>query len=244
MPRRAANLVRDAFTGRNLRPTVVLLTSAICLSAWYSLGSNQYWFRSLGGGKLYVPDSRISIYAAIDATLSTVILLGVIPALAVKFVLRERLSGYGVRFGDCRFSLMAIVFAPPLLVAIGYATAQSPHFQTIYPINPIARDSVGALLWHLFGQLFYYAAWEFHFRGFLQHGLSRRAGIAAAICVQTLASTLAHFGKPGAEVFGAILGGLLWGALAWRTRSLLAGWFQHWLLGASLDFFICRQLRG
>jgi len=76
----------------------------------------------------------------------------------------------------------------------------------------------------------------------LQSGVSRRTGIATAICVQTLVSTLAHFGKPGAEVFGAIIGGLLWGALAWRTRSLLAGWFQHWLLGASLDFFICRGL--
>ena len=89
------------------------------------------------------------------------------------------------------------------------------------------------------GQLFWLAAWEFHFRGFLQCGLGKSFDIPLGIMVQTLASALAHFGKPGAEVFGSILGGLLWGALAWRTRSLLASTFQHWLLGASLDFFLC-----
>jgi uncharacterized protein len=61
--------------------------------------------------------------------------------------------------------------------------------------------------------------------------------------VQTLVSTLAHFGKPAPEVFGAIVGGFFWGALAWRTRSLLPGIYQHWLLGAVLDFSIFRSAR-
>ncbi len=92
------------------------------------------------------------------------------------------------------------------------------------------------------GQLFWLAAWEFHFRGFLQNGVGKSFTVPLGIMVQTLASALAHFGKPGAEVFGSIIGGLLWGALAWRTRSLLASTFQHWLLGASLDFFLCRGI--
>ena len=37
----------------------------------------------------------------------------------------------------------------------------------------------------------------------------------------------------------AILGGLLWGVLALRNRSLLAGLGQHYLLGLALDAFIC-----
>ncbi|MCX7428481.1 MAG: CPBP family glutamic-type intramembrane protease, partial [Planctomycetia bacterium] len=64
-------------------------------------------------------------------------------------------------------------------------------------------------------------------------------GDANAVLVQVLASTLLHIGKPGSEAFGAIFGGLLWGVLVYRTRSLLSGLVQHALLGLSLDWFLC-----
>jgi membrane protease YdiL (CAAX protease family) len=238
MPRRVEQLVRNLLAAPNLRPAVVLLTSAVCLTTWHLMGRYQFWFDLLTAANS--TDRGPNVMAGILSLITSVLLLGIFPLLVVKFLLRERLAGYGVRLGDWRFAVICSLLATPLLVAIGYSTAQSSTFQAVYPINPAARLSGFALALHLVGQLFWYAAWEFHFRGFLQHGLSRRAGIATAICVQTLASTLAHFDRPGPEVYAAILGGLLWGALAWRTRSLLAGYFQHWLLGASLDFFICR----
>jgi membrane protease YdiL (CAAX protease family) len=232
MPRSVFGLVPEMLRGANLRSTIVLLTSAVCLSAWYVVGKYAFWLEQSGD----------RILSAIEATAATAIFLGVIPALVVKFILRERLSSYGVQLGRWRFSSLAIFLASPLVIVIGYCTAQVPAFQAMYPINPVALDSATALGWHLFGQIFFYAAWEFHFRGFVQYGLERKTGIGTAICIQALVSTLAHFGRPGSEVFGAILGGLLWGALAWRTRSLLAGFCQHWLLGASLDFFIFRSV--
>ncbi len=162
------------------------------------------------------------------------------PLLVVKLVLRESLADYGIQWGNLTFATICCVLVAPLVIAIGYGSAQSPEFQAMYPINPVAKTSAAALAWHLVGQIFWYAAWEFHFRGFLQHGMAKSNGITTGIWVQTLASTLAHFGKPGAEVFASIIAGVLWGALAWRTRSLLAGYIQHWLLGASLDFFLFR----
>jgi membrane protease YdiL (CAAX protease family) len=143
-----------------------------------------------------------------------------------------------------RFALVGSVLATPLLVLIGYSTSRSPAFRAFYPVDPSALRSASALAIHLAEQIAFYAAWEFHFRGFLQQALKNTSGLATAICVQTLVSTLAHFGKPAPEVFGAIIGGLLWGTLAWRTKSLLAGIFQHWLLGASLDYFIFRSTAG
>jgi membrane protease YdiL (CAAX protease family) len=233
MPRPVAQLFRSTFSGPNLRATVVLLTSSICLSAWSALGHYSFWFE-LGDA------SGDRILPAIESIASTFILLGVVPALVVNFLLREKLSTYGLRLGDWKFSLKAIVLTIPLMILIGYLSAQRQEYQAAYPINPPALASATALTLHLLGQFFFYAGWEFHFRGFLQNGLKRRTGATTAICIQTMASTLAHFGKPTSEVFGAIIGGLLWGALAWRTRSLLASYCQHWLLGASLDFFIFR----
>ncbi len=64
-------------------------------------------------------------------------------------------------------------------------------------------------------------------------------GATNALLVQVLASVLLHIGKPVSETYAAIAGGLLWGLLAYRTRSLFSGMLQHYLLGIALDWFIC-----
>jgi membrane protease YdiL (CAAX protease family) len=53
-----------------------------------------------------------------------------------------------------------------------------------------------------------------------------------------MASCLVHIGKPAAETYSSILGGLMWGVLAFRSRSIVYGLVIHWLLGVALDLFI------
>jgi uncharacterized protein len=238
--RRAMQLVSESLAGENRRTIVVLLTSALCLAGWHIIGHYDFWLKQLS--TMSLASSNVRLYAVIGSLTSSVALLGLIPLLVVKFILRDPLADYGLQVGNVSFAVISSLLAAPLIVYIGYSSAQMSEFREVYPIHPPARDSSAALAWHLVGQIFWYFAWEFHFRGFLQHGMGKSFNVPLGICVQTLASTLAHFGRPGAEVFASILGGLLWGALAWRTRSLLAGILQHWLLGASLDFFICKQL--
>jgi uncharacterized protein len=240
MPRRIIEIWRELQSESNLRVAAVLLTSAICLSAWYAVGNYHFWSNFLSADS--ASNENLAVSAAIGSLGSTVVLLGLVPLLVVKIALRNRLADYGLRLGNLRFGILSSILAAPLVILIGYATAQMPAFQAVYPINPPARNSSAALAWHLAGQILWYAAWEFHFRGFIQHVVEKSSSISMAICVQTLASTLAHFGRPASEVFASVLAGILWGALAWRTRSLLAGIFQHWLLGASLDFFIWRAI--
>jgi membrane protease YdiL (CAAX protease family) len=64
-------------------------------------------------------------------------------------------------------------------------------------------------------------------------------GAANAVLIQVMASSLLHLGRPASETFGAIGAGVLWGVLAFRTRSLLSGLLQHALVGIALDWFIC-----
>jgi membrane protease YdiL (CAAX protease family) len=225
-------------TGGNRRTSVVLLTSAVCLTAWHQVGNYNFWLRHSAASTSFGADPAIA--AGIWSLAASVLLLGILPLVVVKIVLREKLADYGVQWGNLHFAAICCLLVAPLVIVIGYGSAQSPEFQAAYPLNPIAHTSSSALVWHLVGQIFWYAAWEFHFRGFLQHGLQKSTGASTGIWVQTLASALAHFGRPDVEVYASILAGLLWGALAWRSRSLLAGFFQHWLLGASLDFFLCR----
>jgi membrane protease YdiL (CAAX protease family) len=48
-----------------------------------------------------------------------------------------------------------------------------------------------------------------------------------------------HIGKPADEIYGAILGGVVFGFVALRSRSLLYVILIHWVLGVALDLFIC-----
>ena len=108
-----------------------------------------------------------------------------------------------------------------------------------YPINRHAGISPWMFGYHGCTYAIFYLGWEFHFRGFLQFGLRDKLGDGNALLVQVMASSLLHIGKPCLETYGAILGGLVWGIVAFRTRSLLSGLLQHFLLGITLDWFIC-----
>ncbi|WP_437964271.1 CPBP family glutamic-type intramembrane protease [Sorangium sp. So ce260] len=50
--------------------------------------------------------------------------------------------------------------------------------------------------------------------------------------------TLVHVGKPALEVLLTIPGGLLFGALALRGRSMLGPFLLHWTLAASVDVWV------
>jgi membrane protease YdiL (CAAX protease family) len=128
----------------------------------------------------------------------------------------------------------------PVMFAVGVATGFNPNYFDVYPLNPTLRPqnaqiSVPIFVVHSVLYIGYYFGWEFLFRGFLQHGLKESCGIANAILIQTLASTMLHFGHPPGEVFASIFAGIFWGLLAVRTRSILSGFLQHSLLGIVLD---------
>ena len=225
----------DATRGTQRKPTVILLGSTVLMIAWWYFGSPQFYLDHFGPA-----DSGLSAAPAVYSFVSCFVLLGVVPVLIVKFFFREPLANYGVQLGDRVRTLRSFLILAPLFILGGYTSSHSPAVAAYYPINRVACGSAGAFGAHAFWYLLYYLAWEFHFRGFLQFGLRDSLGAANAVLIQVMASSLLHFGKPGVETFSAILGGIFWGCIAYRTRSLLSGLGQHYLLGISLDFFVCR----
>jgi membrane protease YdiL (CAAX protease family) len=131
-----------------------------------------------------------------------------------------------------------VLLAVPVVIAIAFSVASTAEFRAEYPLNRHAAVSGTAFLTPVLTLGLFYVGWEFHFRGYLQHGLRPWMGTDSALLVQVMASCLAHLGKPDAELLASIPAGLFWGVQAFRTRSLAAGILQHWLLGASLDAFI------
>jgi hypothetical protein len=46
------------------------------------------------------------------------------------------------------------------------------------------------------------------------------SGLGSSVWTQTMAATLAHIGKPGAELFACIPASVFWGLLAIRSEAL------------------------
>ena len=214
----------ELFRGPQLKPTVILLSSTVLLLSW-RYGCHHTLFDD-------------PVRGAFLSYAGFFVLAGLVPALIVKVVFRERLRDYGVGLGNRGRTAGSFLVMAPMFLVIAYVASHIPSIRSYYPVNPSAGESPAFFGMHALTYVLFYMGWEFHFRGFMQVGLKDSMGLANAVFIQVMASTLLHIGTPGLEAYGAILGGLWWGFLVYTNRSILSGMLQHMLLGLALDFFI------
>jgi len=217
--------LRSAFEKEQRKPTIILLSAPLLMVTWrYAVVPEQWANQALG--------------AAVSFLLC-LLLLGVVPALIVVNFLGESLADYGVRLGEAKRTFRTMAIFTPVFVITAYVASFDPSVRAEYPVNPQAGESAANFGVHVISLIAFYAGWEFFFRGYMQHGLRASLGDTNALLVQVMASCLLHLGKPGGEIYTSILGGILWGLLAYRTKSLLSGFVQHFTLGVVLDACIC-----
>ena len=126
----------------------------------------------------------------------------------------------------------AAVAVPFVVLVSGTA-----DFQEHYPILEISTGQTGVwrdltLWWPFYAAQF--AAIETFFRGVLVLGLAPRFG-SASVLIAVVPYMMIHFVKPPAEAAAAILGGVVLGWLALRTRSIVWGVALHIAVAASMD---------
>ncbi|MDR3232140.1 MAG: CPBP family intramembrane metalloprotease [Planctomycetaceae bacterium] len=220
------------------KPVIILFYSLLAVSCWYYFAFPKAF---------PVVSWNVRFWTGCVPLLSALFLFGLVPMCIVKFVFRERLADYGLRLGIRYRTVRSFCLAAPFVILAGYFTGYNPAFYDVYPLNYAVRThgqppgetiGLGIFTFHCVLYLGYYFGWEFLFRGFMQHGLSERCGLPAAVLMQTAASTMLHYGHPASEVFAAIAAGLVWGTFAYRTQSILSGFGQHALLGIVLDYVL------
>ena len=143
-----------------------------------------------------------------------------IPLVIIRFGLGESPRAYGLTLGDWRLGLKLTLLVVGAVLPLVAVAARTPAMQAYYAgdggrwqelLPPIAVALVG---------------WEFLFRGFLLFSLVALMG-PTAIIVQAVPFALAHLGKPEIETITTIVGGSLFGWVAWRTRSFLYPYLIH-----------------
>ena len=227
----------EMFRGENFRPTIILLTSVLMLVTWKTAGSQAFFHRHVAD-RMALGVDPIEAAAWYQMSLG-LLLLGIVPALVLRWVCQVPLASAGLGCGNLLRSLTLFALVLPFILWISHDTAPVDEFRDVYPFNRAAWQSNRAFVVHALMLGLLYWGWEFHFRGFLQQGLAGSLGWSAGIGVQVLVSALMHFDRPEVELWASVPAGLLWGLQAHYTRAIWTGFLQHWLLGAALDYFIC-----
>jgi membrane protease YdiL (CAAX protease family) len=200
------------FDKKELSTYIILLSAPVLLTLYWYYGNAE----SFG---VYFPrlksDQYFNFYSYIWQFFSFFILTFMIPAIFIKIYLKR------------------------LVVPIIYLASQMPDIRQEYPLSKLLHSHHELVLWYEFTRIFvYYVAWEFFFRGFLLFGLRKQFGSMNAILIQTISSCLIHLGKPEGEILGSIILGIIFGAIAIRTRSFLYVFILHSTIGVLTDIFI------
>lgn len=170
------------------------------------------------------------------------LLLAVVPLLVMWRAFGVRPGALGVCLGDVDWGLRATLLGMLIVTPIVYLSSFDPAFQREYPLTKLAGENLQTWLRWEGVYLIYYVGWEVYFRGVLLFGLRDRFGTAGATAFQTAISTLVHIGKPFGEIAGAAPGGILFGAMALRSGSILWPLLVHWYMGALMD--VCAYRHG
>ena len=226
------------------RAVIYAAVGLALLLAYLHQGSRDFFTTHLAPG--WLPGAgplEVEWWAVLYQHAAAFLLFLVIPVVLLKVVAKERLAELGLGLGEWKLGFG--VYAPLglLLVALpaGLSAAGMPAFVTEYPLAKAAGASTGQFItYQLAYGLLYYTAYEAFFRGMLQFGLRRHIGDVGAILVQTAVTTLLHIGKPEGEIWSALFAGFLFGALAFRLRSIWPIWLIHWGLGLLTDL-ACSQ---
>jgi membrane protease YdiL (CAAX protease family) len=155
---------------------------------------------------------------AASTGLERLALFAVVPLVVLR-LLGERPSDYGLRIGEWRIGLAVAVGVALLITPAVLLVAPLPDFQLYYGLDetyPLA----------ILGRAVDVGAAEFLFRGFLMWTLIRVAG-PLGVVLATFPFVFTHLTKPELETLSTFFGGLGFGWLAWRTRSILYGTLLH-----------------
>jgi uncharacterized protein len=148
-----------------------------------------------------------------DKHIQRFLLFFIIPAALIALIWRQSPIGFGLRLGDWRWGVLAAALmalaSAPLLWWFG---SMDPQVAGYYS-NPLGWQAISEIAIEMF-------AWEFFLRGWLLFGYGRRFGVNA-IWMQMVPFALYHIGKPGAEALSTIFTGVLFGWIAWRSRSVI-----------------------
>ncbi|MEY4590827.1 MAG: hypothetical protein RL497_2903 [Pseudomonadota bacterium] len=163
-----------------------------------------------------------------------VVFYGIIPALFIRFFLKEPIADFGWRWNNTHQHLHKYIYLLIPIMGMAAAASYRTDFTNYYPSYRFcSRSGFDWLAWESCYVL-QFIFLEFFFRGFLLNALRPAIG-GNAVWFMVLPYLMIHFGKPWLESAGSIFFGLFLGILALQNRSIWGGFMVHCGLALSMD---------
>ena len=231
----------DSGLGTDWRPLYALMLAGVVLTFLRYTGNSATayeWIKAQAVLDPYWDDilksGNVELYAKSWWAGWRVIGYVVVPALFIRFVMKERVVDYGLSLKGIRDHAWIYVLCFVVVVVCVFGVSFDEAFQRKYPMYQQAGRSMSDLMiWEcLYAAQFF--ALEFFFRGYWIKTCEKVMG-GHAVTSMLVPYCMIHFGKPYAETIGAILAGLLLGTLVLRYRSIWAGVVVHISVAVSMD---------
>jgi membrane protease YdiL (CAAX protease family) len=221
---------------RRRRTETLLVVATVALAAfYYGTRADVIGVRSAAGDWTAMTGPA---WPATAHYLASLVLLALLPLGAACWLFRESPAAFGLGAGRWREGLVWLAVGIPLVLLAGRVGAGSEAMRAVYPLDRGLGPEPHRFLPGAAMEFLYYGSWEVLFRGVILFGLRGAIGGGNANVVQTALSVLAHFGRAPDETFAAIPAGLLFGWVNLRVGSIWYVAVLHWLVGASMDWFI------
>ncbi|MHA1147520.1 MAG: CPBP family intramembrane glutamic endopeptidase [Promethearchaeota archaeon] len=236
--------------GRIVLISVCLLTvSYWFLALWYTNKSGYtkelvIFYAIFGPIFNYHP--WLDFWQYIYQFIMTVIFFFIIPVLMVKYYFKEDYKDYGLKLGKKKAGLILMAIGVILVFLLALSTCQDPVLNSEYPLSKLIGTSWVVFIFYEAVYFFYFFAYEYMMRGYLQWGLKREGatfkGILLILAIQTIITTLFHIGKPMPEIIAALAIGPIFGYLCLKLDSIWYVIIVHFILNVFQDLFILNYL--
>lgn len=214
---------------------IILLSAPLLLSLYYYNGRSSEFLHYFPN---FIGNDHADLYSMYWQFCCFFILMGLLPVLYLIGKMHASFKDFGLGAGEWKKGLRYVLFLMPVIILIIWFAAKLPGIQAEYPmLRSLLYNRAGFWPYEIAYVLFYYVSWEFYFRGFLLFGLARELGKSNALLIQIALSCLIHLGKPEAETLGAIIAGLIFGIIAFKSRSIWYGIILHATIGVLTDYF-------
>jgi len=167
----------------------------------------------------------------------------VLPILIILIFLKDKPKNFGLQLGDYKAGLKISFYFILVMLIISWFASSSFSFVETYPLLQRTKESWGLFFIYEATLFLYVFAWEFIWRGFMLFGLEEKFGYYAVL-IQMIPFVILHNGKPYVETFGAIIGGIALGILAFRTRSFIYCVIVHIGVMFMIDLFSVLRYRA
>lgn len=152
--------------------------------------------------------------------LERLLLFLLVPLGLVIVAFRDDPRRYGLTLGDAPIGAVLAVAGAALMTPVVLWSAMLPDVRDYYAVSAAPAAEVVAI------NVVDLVAAEFLYRGFLMFTLVRAIG-PIGVLVAVMPFAFSHLGKPVLELLSTLVGGLAYGWLAWRTRSIVWGSIAH-----------------